>query len=432
MATATEEITEVPDKPPVSTMANWLDGMSEIGKMVKAPVEPAPDPAAGKKEADDGKTGSTDAGTVAPPKVPAAGAAPDAGAPTAGAAQTETVPAAAKSGEGDTGEEKWPRSKKDWDLFKENRKKSEEALRSQIAEREAKIKEFEAKMQEAAAKPAAQVDPNIKAKLDALEAENKELTEKITVLDVTQHPEFKAYFDNKTKAQVELAKRIVGSDKSDQLSRILDMPDSEYKSAQLDEFMGDLTTAQLSRFGGVLNALDSIKAEKEQEIAKAAEHKQKLQADQAQKAEMGSKQREKWFTDTLTAVQGAKEIDLFRPKDGDAAWNAKLNERVNKAKEIFLGKSNPAEVAAAALFAASLPVLKERHDNDLRERDEKISKLEAQVKALTAAQPSGGKGTGAAAPGADKNETSSLKEGMSPHEAGSAFVRSMHDMLKTE
>lgn len=413
-------------------MSNWMSSMADIGAMVENKLAaPAEGDAAGKKDPKDGTTGSPNAAAVAPGQ-PATGAKPE-DAPPPAKPEAKSADGDGKPGEVDTGEEKWPRNKKDWDAFKENRKKSEETLKNQIAAGEAKLKELETQLKAATSAPKSDADPMVKAEIERLKTENKQLSDKIMVLDVTQHPEFQAYFDNKTKAQTELAKKIVGPDKSEQLTKLLAMPDSEFKTAQLDEFMSDLTTAQLSRFGGILNALDAIKQEREQEISNAGALKERLTAKQLESAAAGNAKREKWFADTLATVQGAEKIDLFRPKDGDSAWNAGLEARIAKAKEIFLGKANPADVAGAALFAASLPVLVERHNSEIKTRDDKISKLEAQVKALTAAQPVGERGSGAAAPGSDKNEdTATLKPGMSPSEAGAAFVKSMHTMLGSQ
>lgn len=134
------------------------------------------------------------------------------------------------------GEEKWPRTSADWDKFKKVRKEREESLRKEIAIREEKIKELTTKYQEVEAK--ASKVPSTDPEVERLKKINDELTNRIMVLDVTQDPRFQTYFENKTQAQIQLAKNIVGAEKAEAIAKALQLPNTpEYNDLKLS-FVG--------------------------------------------------------------------------------------------------------------------------------------------------------------------------------------------------
>lgn len=379
-------------------------------------------PPANKEPKPDGKTADpgtgTGAGAVAKPVEPAA---TDPGAKPA--AEKPVEPAKTKAEDGD--DEKWPRNTEDWDKFKAKRKANEEKLRGEIATRETKLADLQRQL-ETATKTKPADDTATKAEIERRDALIKSLTDRIAVLDVTKDPRFEEYFDKKTKTQQAMAANILGADKGTELAKILALPEGDYRNERMEAFMGDLTPMQSTRIGGVLNALDGIEQERKAEIEKAGANRETLLAERANRQKAQGEARQKGFETTLTELQDAtKGNPLFHKREGDETWNAGLAKRIETAKALlFGGNIAPEQAAKAALFASSLPAVLEAYDADTKAKDAQIATLQAQVKALTAAQPGGGtpaeKGASSAA-----ESPSKIKEGMDPFAIADAFARGL-------
>lgn len=417
-------------------LADWMKSIGTIEEVFEPPAAPAAaaTPPPKEEKPDAGKTNDGQAGNSPPANdktpTPAAAPAPDAGPKPADA----VPPASAKPAEGQTpkpeeGEEQWPRTNPDWEKFKAKRKEREEALKKDITTREATIAELQAakKALEDQISSAATKDKD--PAFERLKEENQALTERIMALDVTQDPRFTAYFENKTNAQFELAKRVVGADKADELVKALKMPDTEdlreIKEATIEEIMGNLSPIQQSRIGAVLNNLEGIRSERESEIAKARDFKDKAKAKEEEARASFAKVQEKAFTDVLSKLQDEKSGSFFyREKAGDTEWNKGVKQRIDIAKALFSGKGvRPEDVVNAAFTAVAYPSLLASYKEDMKLKDSEISKLQEQVKSLSAAQPN--KGTsGEGANGAEPPGLT-LKPGMSPSEATAAFAKSI-------
>jgi hypothetical protein len=60
-----------------------------------------------------------------------------------------------------------------------------------------------------------------------------------------------------------------------------------------------------------------------------------------------------------TVKESARALEVFEPKDGDTAWNEEVNGRIELARQIFNGENDEADLAKAALWAASAPKYRE-------------------------------------------------------------------------
>jgi len=329
-------------------------------------------------------------------------------------------------------EDKWPRSSSDWERYKKVHAEKEGKLQAQI---EAGSKELETvkaqlKTVEEQAKEQANANnepaPEIKASLDRLTKENEEMSRRLMVLDVTQHPKFQNYFNSKVEGQKTLGKNIVGQEKAPAFEKLLSLPDGEYKNAQLEEFVADLPTLQQSRIGAVLNALDDINRERESEIVKAGQHRETLTTEQKAKTVQNIAARDKLINDTLASLQAENGFStVFKTKAGDDAHNKAVNERIATVKAVLSGQGvKPAEIVRAAFLSQAVTPILEAYKADMTEKDDTITKLEAQVKALTAAQPAGGAG-GAAAGGDTTTVLPRPKLGQTPGEAMDSWTSGM-------
>lgn len=415
----------------------WMKSLGTIEEVFEPPAAPAPAPAETPpkdEKPDASKTASGPAGGNPPAddKTPAPAAAP-AATPDAGPkpADAGAAPGAkpAEAAKPEEGEEQWPRTNPDWEKFKAKRKEREEALKKDISTREATIAELQAAKKELEDKIAASTTTEKNPDMERLEKENQALTERIMALDVTQDPRFTAYFENKTNAQFELAKRVVGPDKADELVKALKMPDTEelreIKEATIEEIMGGLSPIQQSRIGAVLNNLEGIKSERESEIAKAAGVKDRLKGQTEERNKAILANRNKVFGEVLSKLQDPKDgVPFYREIAGNDAWNKGVKERITIARKLLDGDGvTPQEVVNSAFAAVAYPQLMAVYADTVKAKDAEIYKLQEQVKTLSAAQPN--KGTsGEGANGAEPPGLT-LKPGMSPSEATAAFAKSI-------
>lgn len=322
------------------------------------------------------------------------------------------------------GQDKWPRSAKDWEARKSKqaeRQKAIEAERDAIkAERDAVKAEIETLKKQGPS-----------PELEALKKERDELSDRLRLVAVTEHPKFKAYFENKTNAQIELAKRTVGTERAARVEEILKMAPSEHRDMQLEEFAADLTDFKRSQLGSVVMALSQIQQERETEVTKArdnykamSESQEKAQTEARQKIQQ---QSEKSFNDKVNLAQDAKGgLFVFQKRDGDTEWNKGVDNRIEEAKRLMFGQGTPDLIAEAALRAVSLPVVLQT----LIKRDEELSGLREQIKALSASAPTVKSGEQPkATPPSTTVQTNRNGAHLRPMDASASFMQSIQSEL---
>ena len=345
-----------------------------------------------------------------PAAQPAEPPAPTAAPAAAPAAQPTTQPGASDAPPGDP--DKWPRSAKEWDQFKQVRNENYRKRDERIATLEKELKAREEKL----AAFANAVDPK---EHSSVREERDKLSEALRLAAVEKHPRFQAYYDGKLNAQMELAKRIAGPERGEALTAVLKMPESEYRNMRIEELMGELSPMAANRLGSIINTVDELRTEREQEIAKAREDYDKMSArQQAEQQAAQSAQRanaEKLFADTLAEAQ-AGGLPMLAPKEGDAAWNAAVEQRVARAKAILFGQEPPDQLVRSALAAVSFPAILESHAALAAENEQ----LRAQVAQLRTATPTTSRGTAPATPGG--GDRPAPKTGSRPMQAAAEWI----------
>ena len=355
---AESAVVQPPKYTPRASAADFVKGLPQLGVEQPEPTAIAPAPAP--------------APEPAPEPTPTPEPAPKPAAPTPAPA-----PAPAPV------EAKIPRTAKDWDAYKAAEKKRLEEREARIAELQSKVTEFEK-----APKPAAIADDDPRIVQTRKEAE--ELSERLRLVDIERHPKFKAFYENKVSTQIEMAKRIVGTENAEAIATLLKLPDNQYRQEKIEEMVANLSPIQQSRVGGVLNALNEIEVERSGQIEQAKKDYEKYQADSKTKAEqqvVETKAKvEAGFTAVLSTLQNPKDKDglfIFQKQDGNDEWNKGVEERVNYAKNLIFGDNKPETLMRAILHAAALPGVVKSYQVSL----DKIKTLEDQVAGLSASQP---------------------------------------------
>lgn len=320
-------------------------------------------------------------------------------------------------------EDKFPRTSADWKKFRENRKAKETELSGKI---DAVTKERDELNTKLKGLTSFQDTPEYKAMVK----ERDDLSEKLRILDVTQHPKFVAYFDSKTKAQVELAKRIVGNDKADAVAKLLSMPDSDYRTEQIREFVQELDVLDQSRLGGVLNALTGIDAERSAAINEAKtsgdaiREREKAQADNMRSQQQ--KQQEAFIEAQIKAITDpTKGNPVFQKRDKDDAWNAAVDKRLESVKTLLMGKITQQDI----FNTAANGVAYHQVVADYKAVQEENTKLKAQVAELTAAQPKLDGAAGAKPADGEPTTKIEVKRGANPMETSGAWAKAMREAM---
>jgi len=384
--------TPVSSASPADSVKGWMAALDPVD-----PPAPTPEPAAPKEP--DGQT---------PPPKPSADA-PVVEKPTAKPdADTAPTPPDAPAKPDADDETKWPRTAQQWKEFKKARaeevQKRDEEIKALKAERD----EIKKKITEA---------PAASPELEALKKDRDELSERLRILDVERHPKFAAYFQNKTQAQIDLAKRIVGTEYADTAAKLLTLPEGQFKDQQIEEMLVNLTPLQQSRFGSVLNALADIESERQGEIKRSRDNFEKMTAEQTAAREGQVKALEKAFNEA--AVKAQESNPVFKKRDGDHAWNTEVEKRLETARNLFFGKGmTPERVIQAALDASALPAILTGYEAMYNENERLKSQIAELSKASPAIQSRERQGDGSPQP-------VPIKQGMRPDEITKAWVRSV-------
>lgn len=388
-----------------------------------APAAPAPTK---KEEKTDGKTADASAGVipaaveqpVQPAAKPAAVDAPAAAAPVA-------KPGEAKPAD----EDEWPTKVQDIAKFKIKRKAIEEKLKGEITERDTKLTDLQKQLDVAkTTKPAD--DTATKAEIEKRDVLIKSLYSKIDELDVTQDDRFTLHFGKKEEAAQAELKAVLGDERAKAFKELMDLPDGEYKTGQLVDFFSGLNDLEKTDLGTVRGKLREISKERADAIKYNSENVAALKAERQGKAEQVAKQvmerRHKLYVNTLADLQDPQKGNpIYQPREGNEAWNTALANRIEEAKTLLRGQNTTEEqIIRAAFHAAAFPELVANYKADMLQKGDTITKLEAQVKALTAAQPAGG-GSASLPVGSKAEPVEIFKPGMNPMEIGDAFARRM-------
>ena len=292
--------------------------------------------------------------------------------PLAAAAQTPGV-AAADSG-ADSGDEeppetiKSPKARADWKRIKEAR---DTALHEK-KDLEARLKVLEQDTQKFKQNA---VPPE---ELNKLKVERDDLDSRLKRLDLERHPQFQKHFTEKIDGAMAQAKKLVGTENSSRIEALLRMPDSEWKTAQLDEIMEALPRSKGSQLGALLNQLEQVQVERQKELdnwqvnlqaaGKVAEAKQQEQLGEISEA----------FERVAKSLgNGDQGLPAYRLREGDSEWNSAVQKRLDAARQLYLGNVPMQQRAQAALLAAVMPDLAQEAVAVAKERDQLKEELSA-------------------------------------------------------
>lgn len=313
-----------------------------------------------------------------------------------------------------TATDKWPRTAEQWKKFTAARDQGYKERDDKIATLTQQISDLNARTAEA----------STTKELEAIRKERDELSEKLAMLNVVEHPKFKAYYEGKRNEQVDVAKRILG-DRAQQFEQIIAMPDSQWKDEQLTELVADMTPIQQGRVAAIVNELSRLDTEKANQIANWKQNREALQAEEfkqkqaaeAKQAEF-AKQMTGEFESHLSKMQDKTDgIVAFQKREGDEAWNSAVDKRIEYARALFNGKVDKKGALQAIVNAAAFDGVLQ-HAIALQQE---VEKLNGMIKGMQASNPTI-RASGQTPPADDG---SNIKAGMRPGDVTNAFLKSL-------
>lgn len=279
-----------------------------------------------------------------------------------------------------------------WDSWKPVTKKA----RDQWDAAKAKSRERESELQRQLLE--ARNAPN--KELETLRAERDELQKALREVAIERDPTFNSRFQTQKDTAIKAAKLSAGA-KGEELSKLLDLPSSQFRDDQIDNLISDLPAATQRRINTALSELDRIDLQRSAEIEHAKstwdQRTQAISQQQQQQLERSRQEQTAAFDSILKEWQDSEKGHFLYQPDGEN--DAQINEQIQIARDIIDGKYSPNEIAKAALHAASIPRLKTYIEQLSRERDEAL----AQVTKLRGGNPGASAGPRKAAQGKPKS-----------------------------
>ena len=216
--------------------------------------------------------------------------------------------------------------------------------------------------------------------IDSLRSERDSLSEQLKVTAIERHPKFKAYYNDRQTAILEQAKRITG-EHGDLTVKLLTMEDGEERMNGLEDVFSSLPTARQAQLGVLLSKHDELRSERAEAILNSNTAYEALQSQESDGRKSRAEETGKVFN--VIAAEAA-ELEVFQSREGDAEWNNSITERVNSAKNIFMGQLSEADLARASLWAAAAPKYREL----LMAQVELNRRLQKQISDFQGASPS--------------------------------------------
>lgn len=265
-------------------------------------------------------------------------------------------------------------------------------LRGEISAREARIKELEAKTASGAALP---------ADYEKLKTEHKAFSERIAVLDLRNHPDFRRQFTEPQQKVEAALKAVLGDNKVEgvDIAGMLGKPRAEFAKA-MAEAAEKLPDYERDEFKAGIRQLYQLAQSEREALGKSSELAKELQARTlgAQREAFGQTWEKLGGMEEFLVKIEASEDASPEDKAAIAAYNAGLDTvRANAEKLAFEGGGETG-VAQTAIKAASFDFFTQhaypRLEAEFKSLVEINRRLADEVKALRGTKGEGGSGAG--------------------------------------
>jgi len=224
----------------------------------------------------------------------------------------------------------------------------------------------------------ASTDPD---EIDNLRKQNAELSTELKVAAIERHPEFKKKYEERATHLLAQAKSMVGVGLDEKIGTLLFAPETDERTEKLDNIFAELPVSKQARLANIISEMDKLQDDRIDELNNSnATYERMMEEDRANRSTQNEKSH-KLFDEVS---ETAKNLEMFKKKDGDDEWNKGVDDRMELARRIWTGSTSPEELVLASCWAAAAPKYREAYGAQL----EVNRRLKAQIKELTGASPS--------------------------------------------
>lgn len=297
--------------------------------------------------------------------------------------QTPAAPATTPQADDDTPPaELSEKGKASWRIWKDGEKKK-------YSELETKYKALNSEVETYKKNPQTKVEIKAPNDYEDIKKREAEYSDRLKLLDLQNHPQFKQHFETKYSAVFDTVKMLGGKD-GDKLVDLLKQPESDLRTQRLEEVFATISPLYQSQLGAALLEYKKVEAEKSNELAKGKENYAKFinmqQENQRKLQEQAQAKMDAEFEKQLQAAR--KDLPIFQKKDGDDTWNRQVDSFEKQARDIYTGNLPLPDLARASQWSAAAPLFLQ----DLNAKAEEIKNLNAEINRLKGAQPKPGAG----------------------------------------
>lgn len=259
-------------------------------------------------------------------------------------------------------------------------KKVRDEYKTKAEQLEVRAKELETKLASA---------PKIDTtELETLRKQKAEAEEFVKKFAIEHDPRFQEQYNTRIEAGINRIKSVVGGAEGEKLAQLVKLPDSQYRTEQIESVLADLSPFKQTRFSVAVDDLEKAMAEKESIVKQARDNFSQLERTNLEqinaRKEAENKQRAQVFDSVIEKLKDPKDgLPLFQYKPDDEAWNGQVNERIGTIKAIVNREYSEEDLVRWAGWAVTAPSLLQSY----KEQAAEIQKLTGENKALQAAQP---------------------------------------------
>lgn len=242
-------------------------------------------------------------------------------------------------------------------------------LKPEYEQTKTKLAELEAKLEQTS-----KLQPEYEQAKQQLEEYQKIVKE----IYVERDPQFQAHFGQRISTAVLEAKEAVGTELASKIEQVLQVPPSTFRDNQVAELSEGLNDFSKAALVSAYTELKRAERERKAELQKSSENYSKLQEIQAKKRQEETVKAAESRTALLAHVNSQIEPELTGAEP-ELAQSIKDN-----VKRMVNGEMDAKGYTNVLVYAAK----GQKFESVMKEKDEKISKLEAQLSELQTAQPS--------------------------------------------
>lgn len=258
-------------------------------------------------------------------------------------------------------------------------------LRRGREESDAKVKALEQQL--------AEVQSRIPSDYEQIKKDRETLISEIEKRDVTASPRFKEKYDKPMEQQANQIKKTLGLTdvNSDDFLAIVQMPESKERNAKLGEMMEPLDRVSSGKVETALSEYDRIRDQRAQDIS---DPKQAWQENRRDLEDRQKQARQQQATILEGAIEHAeKVVPWFKPIEGNDAWNSRISDTKQKARDFWSGAHSSEELAQLTLAGTMAPLITEALSLAQKENE----RLNTELSELKSAKPKTAAGTSSSA-----------------------------------